>query len=259
MSTIYPQHNPPTQALSCLFNSLQNSVVIAALFSTLMCAGCNVDVTISTSGPDDGESLSYGPDTYTTGTDTNEDTSTTTTSTSGVDSTTGEGTPCHDATPAEGAVISECCPESIGNCNDWCADHGFGECLETIVSVGDAMCGMSVSHEDFCGIDVFDVIVASELSVQCVCAQPDGTGSGTTASTDSTTGGCEQMPIPEDQPECVPCNDSSGCRADEECICSSEFGSGVCLPTTWDECMWAPCDERCLYVDGGWICALPSC
>jgi hypothetical protein len=232
-----------------------NHTITIILLAAFLCGGC-IDVTITNPGPDDGESLAL--DTGTEPTTTGMDSS----STDMADSTTGGGAPCHDSALVDGVVVSECCPESLGNCTDWCANHGFGECLETIASVGDAMCGLPVSHEDYCGIDLFNIVIASEMSVQCVCAELSGTGTGTSTTdsgTESTTGECEQIPFPENQPECVPCTDATQCRASEDCICASEFGTGVCLPVEWNECTWGPCDESCLYVDGAWICALPGC
>jgi len=225
---------------------------------TLLALTCGCNVVINNPGPDDGESLGSWSE------------SDTTTSTTTTDSTsTGGGTPCHDSTIVEGTVISECCPESLGTCADWCAEHGFGECLETIISVGDASCGSPDAHGDLCNVDAFDIIVATELAVQCVCDQPGldtgssdtSTGTDSSSSTDSTTGGgCEQTPeYPDNPPACVSCSDASQCRADEDCFCSSDFGAGVCLPTAWNECSWAPCDTPCLYVDGDWICGLPGC
>lgn len=232
---------------------LHNQVIPTLI--TLLC-GCNI--VINNPGPDDGESLDSWSETG----------STTTSTSTGADSTSTGGTPCNGATEVDDTVISECCPESLGTCADWCADHGYGECLETIISVGDAACGSPDAHGDLCNVDAFDIIIATEMAVQCVCAQPGlDTGTSTTSgtstdSTDSTTttGGCEQTPeYPDQPPACVSCSDASQCRADEDCVCSTEFGAGVCLPTTWDECSWAPCDTPCLFVDSGWICGLPGC
>jgi hypothetical protein len=57
----------------------------------------------------------------------------------------------------------------------------------------------------------------------------------------------------------VTCEDDSQCDAGAACYCASAFGSGVCLPTEWTECTFAPCDATCFYVNGDWICGLPGC
>jgi hypothetical protein len=225
---------------------------IPAMIIALVSTSCWIDVDVHPTPPDDGGDVS--PETGEESTSTG-DSATSVLTTTDADSTSA-GSPCQGAYPDGDNTISECCPESLGTCADWCEANDYGECLDTIVSVGDSTCESPASHPEWCNIDPFDIIIATEMSVQCLCGEPDestGTDTGT------TTGGCELMDPPVDPPECVSCSDSSQCRSDEDCVCSSDFGSGVCLPAEWNECAWAPCDETCLYVDGAWICSLPGC
>jgi len=91
-----------------------------------------------------------------------------------------------------------------------------------------------------------------------------GTGESSSTSHDDggsdSSGSCRPEPEPPSAgTSCDPCVDDSECSDDDSCLCASAFGPGLCLPTTWEECAWSPCDARCFYVGGQWFCAEVGC